>query len=277
MKKINDKILNDIIIHNNTLSLKNKVKSLGYERCAELPFIIERLKPLFDKKLNYLDIGSGGESPLPTYFLKNTNWHITIIDKFSWVQKQNKYAKKLYGDEYETRFHVIEDDFIKNELPENNFDIITNISVIEHFEKDTDVLAIQKSGRLLKPQGIYLLTTPVNEGYYREIYVDKDVYGEKATNISVFYQRHYDLNNINKRIIEPSKLKEVNRVYFGDYEKNFFEDTLQFPPILKPFKVFYTVNMKKYATKHLSYRETPLSRKDMNINTSSGVILEMTK
>lgn len=277
MNKIDYISLNEIIKHNNALCLKNKMKGLSYERCAELPFIINRLRSLFNQKLNYLDIGSGGESPLPTFLLKYTNWHITIVDKYKWVQKQNIFAKKILGNNYKERFKVIEDDFIKNELPEEHFDIITNISVIEHFEKDLDIIAMQKSGKLLKPKGIYLLTTPVNEGYPKEFYINETVYGDKAINKKVFYQRHYDLKNIEKRIISPSNLKEVNRIYFGDYDYDFFEKKLRFPKLLKPLKLFYTLNIQKYAFKYLSYSNKPISNNNMHINTASGIILEMTK
>ncbi len=277
MNKIDHISLNEIIKHNNSLSLKNKLKGLSYERCAELPFIINRLKPLFNKQLNYLDIGSGGESPLPSFLLKYTNWNITIVDKYKWVQKQNIFAKKLLGDNYKERFKVIEDDFIKNELPEAHFDIITNISVIEHFERESDIVAMQKSGKLLKTKGIYLLTTPVNEGYPEEFYINESVYGDKAINKKVFYQRHYDLKNIETRIISPSNLKEVNRIFFGDYDYDFFEKKLRFPKLLKPLKLFYTLNIQKYAYKYLSYSNKPISNSNMHINTASGIILEMTK
>ena len=275
-KKINKEILDKIIKFNNSLSLKNKLKGLSYERCAELSYIIERLEPLFDKELNYLDIGSGGESPLPTFFLKYTNWNITVVDKYKWVQKQVDFAKKIAPEKLKN-FKVIEKDFLEYDLPENHFDIITNISVIEHFEKNKDLLAMEKSARLLKPNGIYLLTTPVNEGYHREIYVSGNVYGEEAKGDKVFYQRHYDLKTIDERIIKPSKLKEVSRIYFGDYETDFFEKKLYFPKFLKPLKLVYTLNIGKYAYKYLSYSDKPISKKDMNINTASGIILEMTK
>jgi len=258
-----------------TFSTGNNI-SLKLSEISTRKNLIEDNKKL-KEKLNYLDIGSGGESPLPTYFLKNTNWNITVVDKFEWVQKQKIFAEKIIGKDSQKRFNVIEDDFIKNELPVKSFDIITNISVIEHFEKDTDLLAMEKSGNLLKQGGIYLLTTPVNEGYYKEIYVDNDVYGEKAINKKVFYQRHYDLKTIEDRILKPSGLKEVRRIFFGDYGKNFFERNLVFPKILKPLKLFYTMNIGKYAEKYLRYHNKPVSRADMRINTASGIILEMTK
>jgi len=277
MKKINHTILNQIVHHNQSLSIKSKLKGMSYERCAELPFIIERLKPLFNQKLEYLDIGSGGESPLPSYFLKNTNWNITIVDKYKWVRNQLKFAKNSLPDYTNDRFKIIEKDFILTELDSYKYDIITNISVIEHFEGDTDKTAMEASGKLLKKDGIYFLTTPMNESYYKEIYVNNDVYGDKAVNKKVFYQRHYDTNSVKERIITPSNLKEVQRIYFGDYNMQFFEEKWNCPKYLKPFKIFFAWRIHNKAYKYLSYSEYPISKENMKNNTASGVILEMTK
>ena len=157
------------------------------------------------------------------------------------------------------------------------YDIITNISVIEHFEGETDKIAMEVSGKLLKKAGIYILTTPINEGYYKEIYVNNDVYGDRAVNKMVFYQRHYDKNNVQNRIIQTSNLVEVQRIYFGDYGIQFFEKKWYWPKYLKPFKVFIAWNLHKKAYRYLNYSNRPISRAGMKINTASGVILEMTK
>lgn len=100
------------------------------------------------------------------------------IDKFSSVQKQNNYAIIIMNTaDYENRFHIIEHDFLDMELPPASFDVITNISIIKHFEGNIDSLAIEKSAKLLKPGGMYALTTLINDGYFREFFKKKDIYG----------------------------------------------------------------------------------------------------
>ena len=264
--------------HYYRLGLKNRLKGFPYERCAELPYVLARLEPLFQKALCYLDIGSGGDSPLPTWLLANTKWDITCVDKFAWVQNQHAHAAiAANSDDIAARFRVIERDFLKTELQRDSFDVITNISVIEHFEGTTDTQAMTASGRLLSPGGLYILSTPVNEGFYREIYVKETVYGEQSNlGKPVFYQRHYDTSTIRSRLVEPSGLVEVERIYFGDYERQFFEDlsgsfmrrVLNFP---KRF------NIPKYALRHLFYSEIPVNRANMKDNTASGVIIVLTK
>lgn len=274
-RRIDNKLLTDIWKHHRTLSWKNLVKGLSYERCAELPFVIKLLKSRFSENLMYLDIGSG-ESPLPTYFLKNTQWNITCLDKFSWVQKQYRFASHITPRKYNTRrFRVIEKDLFNARLPYASFDIITNVSVIEHFEGNLDSKAMKISASLLKPGGWYILTTLINEGYCRDFFLEKNIYGEKYSNKAVFYQRHYDLKALNKRIIDISELKVVDKIFFGDYGFQGFENIFQKIP--KVVRVLYQWATPLIAKSFLSYRSTPVRRKDMMMNTSSGVILLLEK
>jgi 2-polyprenyl-3-methyl-5-hydroxy-6-metoxy-1,4-benzoquinol methylase len=278
VKTINARFLHSIVQHYYRLRVANRLHGFPYERCAELPFVLEQCESRFDENLRYLDIGSGGESPLPTWLLANTNWDVTCVDKFAWVRDQLAHAARVAAsDVVARRFHVIERDFLKAELPARSFDIITNISVIEHFEGHSDAEAMAASGELLKPGGLYILSTPVNEGHYREIYVSSDVYGEQfRSGKAVFYQRHYDTNTIRSRLVEPSRLVEVERTYFGDYDYQFFENLggsrlhqlINFPKRL---------NIPKYALRHLTYSDKPVSRATMKDNTASGVIIVLAR
>lgn len=277
MKKINLYELNEIKNHFNKLSLKNRIKGLNYERCAELPFILEILRPFFNENLKYLDIGSGGESPLPSYLLNNTNWQINCIDKFDWIKKQSSHVKKNKIRNDIDRFNIYTQDILDTNWERETFDVITNISVIEHFEGEKDIEAMKLSGLLLKKGGIYILTTLINDGYFKEFYVDSDVYGEKYDSKKVFYQRHYDAKNVSDRLIKPSGLNEKERCYFGEYDYQFFEKHLQLRKVLKPLKILYSWATPIFAQKFISYRDEPVSRPDMKMNTSSGIILILSK
>lgn len=273
--RIDRHLLADIVRHNSKLGLKNRVKGLNYERCAELPFIAGYLKSRFGNNLHYLDIGSG-ESPFPSYLLNNSNWDITCIDKFSWVQRQHDHAARVMpGVNVKERFHIVEKDFLSTELPPESYDVITNISVIEHFEGEGDSAAMQASARLLRPGGLYILTTLINEGFFNEFYLKKNIYGETFQDEPVFYQRHYDSKNLEERIIRPSGLVEKERVYFGDYGFQAFENVFQKIP--RVVRVLYQWTMPMVAARFLAYSANPVSRADMRMNTASGVILIMTK
>jgi len=279
-QRINRRTLSEVTRHFGWMRPANRIHGLNYERCAELPYIVDRLRPKFSERLAYLDIGSGGESPLPTFLLRSTNWSIRCIDKFEWVRRQDEYAAKVLGGKpVDGRFSVEVRDLLEADLPEASFDIITNISVIEHFAGDTDAVAMERSARLLKPGGTYILTTLMNEGYFREHFVKQDVYGEEFRSAPVFYQRHYDVAAVQRRLIGPSGLREVDRVYFGDYGFQFFERVLQrkLPGPLKPLRALYKWATPHFASRFLTYNNRPVSRPDMMTNTSSGVILVLTK
>ncbi len=149
MQKINLYELNEIKKYFNKLSLKNRIKGLNYERCAELPFILERLRPFFNENLKYLDIGSGGESPLPSYLLNHTNWEINCIDKFDWVEKQNSYIDK--NSVNARRFNVYKNDILESKWENETFDIIFHPISNLYIPDITPVW--QECYRILKPNG----------------------------------------------------------------------------------------------------------------------------
>jgi len=250
------------------------LKGLGYERCAELPWVVDHLAPRFQEEVRYLDIGTG-ESPLPTFLCAQTRWDITCVDKCSWVQQQHQFLQTINGAaDHSKRFRVIEADLLETDFPPNSFDVITSISVIEHFEGKSDSEAMKATARLLRPGGSLVLTTLVNEPYFAEFYLARTVYGVENHGSPTFYQRHYDLRSIAERLIEPSGLVEKQRVYFGDYGFQCFEKILQQP---KPLRVLYLWNKPWLAKTFLSYRSQPVSRKEMRMNTASGLILVLEK
>lgn len=271
---INTNVLKQIVSHRRHSGLKYWANPLGYERCAELSWVIDHLAPRFRQELRYLDVGTG-ESPLPTFFCAHTHWDITCVDKCPWVQKQHSFLRLLNrGAPPPNRFRVIEADLLKANVPAESFDLITSVSVIEHFEGGSDSEAMKAIARLLRPGGTLILTTLVNEHFFAEFYLKRTVYGVKYDGSPVFYQRHYDVKSIAERLIEPSGLIEEQRVYFGDYEFQCFETVLQWP---KPLLLLCAWNKPWLAKTFLSYRSYPVSRKDMRMNTASGLILVLRK
>ncbi len=274
-RRINEQLARNIDAHAKRLRFLYRIKGFGYERAIELPLLAEYLKPMLDKPLRYLDIGTG-QSIFPSWVAANSNWDVTCLDKFSWVEKQHDYAAKLGLSK--DRFHVVLRDFLEAELEAETFDVITNISVIEHFEGELDSVAMAKSAKLLKPGGLYLLTTPLNEGHARDWFLNQDVYGEKYESKPVFFQRHYDVESFGKRIVEASGLKEVSRTYFGDYDTPFFNDKIVEQHGLKKIsRTLLQMNTVSHALQHGSYRDVPVSQPGMKIYTSAGVCVAMTK
>jgi 2-polyprenyl-3-methyl-5-hydroxy-6-metoxy-1,4-benzoquinol methylase len=277
IQQIDRRLLDELSSHTRRLGVKRFFRSMGYERCGELPLIVSRLEPIFSRKLRYLDIGSG-DSAFPTYILTKTGWEVTCIDRFSSVRKQQVYARRTMNDiGYQGRFHVLEQDFLEADLPAESFDIITNISVIEHFEGNTDSLAMEKSSKLLKSGGLYFLTTLINDGYFKEFFVNTNVYGRNYENQPVFSQRHYDLPSFERRIVQASGLKEIERLYLGEYGFQFGERFMAVSWPWKPLKIFYQWAAPFFARWFITYRDYPISRAEMHMFTTSCIFIVLEK
>jgi SAM-dependent methyltransferase len=271
--QIDTVVLKDIASHHRACGFRSRLHGLPYERCAELSWVVRHLHPQFNEHFRYLDVGTG-ESPLPTFLLRNSQWQITCLDKCQWIRAQHRFLQALNPNGSNRRFHVVEGDLLEAELTEESFDVITLISVIEHFEGNSDSAAMRRVARLLRPGGQCILTTPVNEPFFREFYVRNNVYGSRFGGAPVYYQRHYDVRSLAERIIGPSGLIEQHRVYFGDYGFQCFEKVLQTP---KPLRAFYLWSAPWLASRFASYEPHPVSRRDMRMNTASGAILVLQK
>lgn len=277
IERIDKRILADLSKHTRRLGFMRFVRSIGYERCAELPLVIQHLKPMFAQPIKHLDIGSG-DSVLPTYILRNSAWDVTCLDKFSSVRVQHTYARRaLTNKKGIDRLHVIEKDFLQQNLPEASFDVITNISVIEHFDNRKDMMAMEQSASLLKRGGKYLLTTLINDGHFKEFFLEESVYGNKYSTTPVFFQRHYDVASFDERIVRASGLKEAYRVYFGEYGFQFLDRFIDIAWPLKPVKTLYQWATPLFAHRYITYNDAPVSRANMRMYTASGVFVVLEK
>jgi SAM-dependent methyltransferase len=276
-QRIDKALLQDLSSHTRSLGLARVFRSMAYERCIELPLIVSRLRPMFRKPLRYLDIGSG-DSILPSYLLARTDWTMTLVDKFSTLSAQSTYAQKVMeGQAWEDRFTVVNDDFLAWKGNDGGYDIITLISVIEHFAGTTDSAGIQKAARLLAPGGLLIVVAPYNEGYARDFFMKGEVYGEKFSGEPVFFQRHYDRTTLEGRIITPSGLKVEERLFYGDYGFQYKEIFTNLPWPWKPLKVLYQWATPDFARAFARYSDDPVSRPEMQMYTASGVFLALRK
>lgn len=145
------------------------------ERPLEYGFALSALS--LTQFQDVLDIGPG-LSPWPAV-LQTCGYHVTAIDE----------VKSYWDGDYRNRhFHVLRDDVTKPTI-QGKFGIITCISTLEHIpHSDAAMLAM---GRLLKPDGILVLTVPFNE--HRHIpnaYALPDAgYGQDVGYICKIYSR----------------------------------------------------------------------------------------
>jgi SAM-dependent methyltransferase len=93
-------------------------------------------------------------------------------------------------------------DATKLDYPDESFDTIVCISVLEHISDGGDALALSEFWRVLRPDGILHLTTDVAENG-RESHLRKALYGgasPAADDKGVFFKRDYDIADLDALI-----------------------------------------------------------------------------
>lgn len=257
---LNHKILHELFVLNAKLGLYNFIKGIDYVRTVEFPVLAAEVLRQRSESLAFLDIGSG-ESIFPIFIASNSNYSVTVIDKFNWVERQYRYLSKIgKGSKYaKERFKVIKDDFIITTCLKNEyFDIITAVSVIEHMPNLEDSEALLKIYRLLKPGGKFIMTAPYNHLRYLDYYVNNSVYGTQPGVKGAFYQRHYDAESFKRRILNAAPFVVENIFFAGHYRRfNFAKWLYCLPFPFKSIKFFYNWATPFYAPHFLQLSTEP--------------------
>lgn len=136
--------------------------------------------------------------------------------------------------------------------PDNFFDRVISISVIEHIKDDGDSRAIKEIWRVLKSEGILTFTIPVKKKYEIE-YRARDEYSLNTENKSAnyFFQRIYDKQKIEERLLSSIINYEIvsNKV-FGAIEKDFYSE---YKKRWMKYSYWETVKDPYYISKKFSY------------------------
>lgn len=133
-----------------------------------------------------------------------------------------KYSSKL---KFTMKYSADSADATKLSFSDNSFSHIISISVIEHINGTGDSEAIKEMWRVLKPNGILILTFPVAK-VFEEEFSDKDTYGLNVKQVKekFFFQRVYDENSIKERLLD--KIKDftiLSKEIFGESESGFYQ------------------------------------------------------
>ena len=115
-------------------------------------------------------------------------------------------------------------DVLKLSFPNNFFDRVISISVIEHINGEGDSRAIKEIWRVLKPNGLFSFTVPVKKEFENE-YRKRDEYnlnsGKKSE--EYFFQRIYDEQKIEERLLSSiSDYEIIKKKIFGAKQKEFY-------------------------------------------------------
>ncbi len=118
------------------------------------------------------------------------------------VSIQKRYERYLTRDgDLEGQVHVAVQDATPPSFRHEFFDLILNISAVEHFPGDGDIEFVREANRILKPGGRPFLSLGIGEGY-------------REWRWEWLLSRTHDEEALEKRVIESSCLEVEAELYF---------------------------------------------------------------
>jgi SAM-dependent methyltransferase len=195
--------------------LKSLVLPVEYIRCAETRYILQHLDARPGQRV--LDIGSPKLLSLFLAARLRAEVHATdLVDYF--FERYALYSRVTLGRD-RGRYHMGCEDGRNLTYPSAHFERVFSISAIEHIPGDGDSRAVQEIGRVLTPGGIACLTVPWSDHGYLEEFKhrgDPDAYWAPGDGDTVFYQRAYDRDTLERRLVKPSGLACVDLSFWGE-------------------------------------------------------------
>lgn len=203
---------------------------LAAQRYIEFSWVMNNLN--FKSRDIVLDIGSAN-SILPTFLTNKFNISLYAIDLDESIKDQIVFKNLLKLN----NLQVLKVDGVKLPFKDNFFNKVISVSAVEHFEGDKDILALKEIYRILKKGGTAVITTQITNEY-EEIFKEEDVYSKKYKNTPVFFERRYDEENLEKRILTSSPLVLKKIKYFMQKDNAEFFNFSKFLP-LPGLKIFF--------------------------------------
>ncbi|MCX7595551.1 MAG: methyltransferase domain-containing protein [Fischerella sp.] len=166
---------------------------MNYVRVMELPLTLEMLE--LDKDLSILDISS--PKLLALYLAANKFNKLTISDLTDYYLEDFR----IFSSEFQISPKLEVFDATSIPHADKTFDRIFSVSVFEHIPDFGDISAVKEVARVLKPEGIFVLTLPAHKTYFEEWLVKKNFYwpGKTRDDQAIFYQRRYDYKSVIER------------------------------------------------------------------------------
>lgn len=143
-------------------------------------------------------------------------------------------------------------DALKLDYPDNNFDRVISISVIEHINDDGDSEAMKEVWRVLKQNGLFSFTVPVKKLSEIE-YRDKDEYNlnNEKQESKYFFQRIYDNKKIEERLLSSiSNYEIIQQKIFGVNKKEIYSE---YKKRWMKYNYWETVKDPYYISKYFSF------------------------
>ncbi len=190
------------------------VNPLSYPRYMEYRLALRQLGPLDGCRV--LDVGSPKLPILVLARKAQCELYATDIRDYFIGPTAQFLARMGLGERVGRDVHLEVQDARQLSYPDNWFDRVFSISVLEHIPADGDTQAIREIARVMRPGGILTITVPFAASGYHEEFVQGDVYERQAVAGGTFYQRYYDMAALHARLVAPSGLRLVVTSFFGE-------------------------------------------------------------
>ena len=203
------------------IGAKQLLYPVGYWRFPIFPICVEETKSL-PAGSRILDIGS---PKLLSVYLSSQQGHEVYATDICNRNIETRYAvhhadypRKRRGGAFIPSF----EDARELSFPDEHFDAVYSLSVIEHIPDDGDSVAMNELRRVLKPGATAIVEVPLADTY-GEDWVDEDVYEREASGRKIFYQRRYDAARVIGNLVTPSGMKLTRCVVTGERSLFVFE------------------------------------------------------
>ncbi|MDD1777566.1 MAG: class I SAM-dependent methyltransferase [Candidatus Helarchaeota archaeon] len=180
------------------------------------------------KSVNWIEVGKGLDISSPrifyTFLLKKyPQLKYDIINPNNLDLQETQEFINILG--LVERTNLFSMDGTKLKYPDNHFDVVTSLSVIEHIPDNGDILAIKEMWRVLRMGGKLVVTVPCSKSYHEE-WKDNDVYGlgKIGNNGKFFFQRVYDSQMLRERVFDTIKIRPVLFEVYGERVKGIYND-----------------------------------------------------
>jgi len=189
------------------LGFVRAIKGLGgFARYFEYPLALQALPTLSDKMV--LDVGSS--APLLPLFMASKGADVTMVDiEAKAMRKVQQLADRMSRRIKQPRTVVCDARHLK--YPDQTFDIITCISMIEHPPDNGDSNVMAEIGRVLKEGGTAFVDFPYGQTFSVNRLGTLRPWQEADGFDKI--ERRYDLPSIANRLVNPSGLQVVQQEY----------------------------------------------------------------
>lgn len=192
---------------NMRLGWPERLRGLHYWLGFEYALVVERMALSAGARL--LDIGTGAYSVFPYQAAYLFGVLVTAVDIDPGIRRQVRIRERathagLCGP---GQVHLLQADARALPFRSGTFDAFTAISVLEHVPgRDGPGEALAEAARVLRHGGRGTVTLPYR---HEETMPELDEHAD-------FFQWHFSAESLGHRLVKPSGLREVERIYYGE-------------------------------------------------------------